>query len=111
MDHIGSIGIVINLFRKHLHCYSMYDILKSIKRKAKVFDMTNMEILKRLISNRQELACDSKGMIIDERAASGNAILISTVWLNIVHDVIKSKAAVKSDCATAVLAVRTKDPV
>lgn len=109
MLYIEAFEMQQKLQRKHLHCCGMCGILMLIKREAKVLVMTNIEILKKLVSKRQEFACDSKGMALDERAAAGNAILIGTVWLNIVHDVIKSKAAVKSDCATAVFAVKTKE--
>jgi hypothetical protein len=80
---------------------------KCLKEKTKVVSDTKEQLAKSL-EKRQELPTDSKGFYLDEQQASGSYVLCNTLALNLVHEVLHSKAKITSNCLSAGFAVRCK---
>jgi hypothetical protein len=66
-----------------------------------------IEILRRVIANRHNMPTATNGRILDERSATANAILIETLWINLIHDAMKSKSIIKSQCISMGFIVRS----
>ena len=69
------------------------------------------EQLARALDKRKELPTDSKGFYLDEQQASGSYILCNTLALNLVHEVLHSKAKITGSCLCAGFAVKNKGSV
>lgn len=83
---------------------------KCIKGKTKVVSNTKYQLIAAL-EQRQELPTDNKGNYIDEQRASASYILCNTLALNLVREVLQSKAQIKSSCLSAGFAVKCKGSV
>ena len=83
---------------------------KCLKAKTKVVSDTKEQLIKAL-EQRKELPTDSKGFYIDERQASASYILCNALALNLIHELLHSKAKITSSCLSAGFAVKCKGPV
>ena len=83
---------------------------RCIKGKTKVVSDTKEQLIKAL-EQRQELPTDNKGYCIDERQAAASYILCNTLALNLVREVLHSKAQIKGSCLSAGFAVKNKGSV
>ena len=73
----------------------------------KIIDRTKEHLIKAL-EQRKELPTDSKGFCIDERQASASYILCNALALNLIHELLHSKARVNGSCLSVGFAVRCK---
>ena len=80
---------------------------KCLKAKTKVVSDTKEQLVKAL-EQRKELPTDSKGFCIDERQASASYILCNALALNLIHELLHSKARVNGSCLSVGFAVRCK---
>ena len=83
---------------------------KCIKGKTKVVSDTKEQLIKAL-EKRKELPTDNKGYCIDERQAAASYILCNTLALNLVHEVLHSKAKITGSCLSAGFAAKNKGSV
>ena len=83
---------------------------KCLKEKTAVVSDTKEQLVKAL-EKRKELPTDRKGFYMDEKRASASYILCNALALNLVHEVLKSKAKITSKCLSAGFAVKCKGPV
>lgn len=83
---------------------------KCLKEKTKVVSNTKYQLIAAL-EQRQELPADNKGNYIDEQQASASYILCNALALNLVREVLHSKAQIKSNCLSAGFAVKCKGSV
>lgn len=83
---------------------------KCLKGKTKVISNTKYQLIA-VLEQRQELSTDNKGKILDEQRASASYILCNALALNLVREVLQSKAQVKSSCLSAGFAVKYKGSV
>ena len=80
---------------------------KCIKGKTKVVSNTKYQLIKAL-EQRKELPTDNKGNYIDRQQAFASYILCNALALNLVREVLQSKAQIKSSCLSAGFAVKYK---
>ena len=78
--------------------------------KTKVISDTREQLIKAL-EQRQELPTDSKGFYLDEQQAAASYILCNTLALNLVHEVLRSKAKITNNCLSAGFAAKCKGSV
>ena len=83
---------------------------KCLKARTKVVSDTR-EQFARSMEQRQELPTDSKGFYLDEQQASASYISCNALTLNLVHEILHSKAKITSSCLSAGFAVKCKGPV
>ena len=83
---------------------------RCLKAKTKVVSDTREQLVKAL-EQRKELPTDSKGYCIDERQAAASYILCNTLALNLVREVLHSKAQIKGSCLSAGFAVKCKGSI
>ena len=83
---------------------------RCLKAKTKTVSDTKEQLVKAL-EQRQELPTDNKGYCIDERQAAASYILCNTLALNLVREVLHSKAQIKGSCLCAGFTVKNKGSV
>ena len=83
---------------------------KCLKAKTKVVSDTKEQLIKAL-EQRRELPTDNKEHCIDERQAAASYILCNTLALNLVREVLHSKAQIKGNCLCAGFTVKNKGSV
>ena len=83
---------------------------KCLKAKTKVVSDTKEQLIKAL-EQRKELPTDSKGFCIDERQASASYILCNALALNLIHELLHSKAKITSSCLSTGFAVKSRKSV
>ena len=83
---------------------------RCLKAKTKVVSDKKEQLVKAL-EQRQELPTDNKGFYLNEQQASASYILCNTLALNLVREVLHSKAQIKGSCLSAGFAVKCKGSI
>ena len=83
---------------------------KCLKARTKVVSDTR-EQFARSMEQRQELPTDSKGFYLDEQQASASYISCNALALNLVHEILHSKAKITSSCLSTGFAVKSRKSV